>query len=174
MSDGGCYYLAGSRGRSLSQLMRDLRFGDAHGCRRSETGAASPPRQAKAADLQLFKDENQVVLDTSFAGNKTVKTAPQPACPAGDVPPESEATVGQRIFDWNIGYSKRKIRGLIDAYSQLKQSISFKIAGRSLSGSYTPLYLTFPIGKACPLIDIVGYWAFLNIFSASAGTSLST
>lgn len=32
----------------------------------------------------------------------------------------------------------------------------------------------FPIGKACPLMDMVGYCAFLNTFSASAGTSLST
>jgi hypothetical protein len=35
-------------------------------------------------------------------------------------------------------------------------------------------YFTFPIGNPCPLIDIVGYCARLNTFSARAGTSLST
>jgi hypothetical protein len=40
--------------------------------------------------------------------------------------------------------------------------------------SYFACYLTFPIGNACPLIDMVGYWAFLKIFSARDGTSLST
>jgi len=35
-------------------------------------------------------------------------------------------------------------------------------------------YCTFPIGNACPLMDMVGYWAFLKIFSARTGTSLST
>jgi|GEM_PF-2613584 len=35
-------------------------------------------------------------------------------------------------------------------------------------------YLTFPIGKDCPLMEIVGYWAFLNIFSARAGLPVAS
>jgi len=35
-------------------------------------------------------------------------------------------------------------------------------------------YVTLPIGKARPLMEMVGYCARLNIFSASTGTSLST
>jgi hypothetical protein len=48
------------------------------------------------------------------------------------------------------------------------------IAGNTHQPDEPQFYFTFPIGKACPLIDIVGYWAFLNIFSARVGTSLST
>jgi len=53
---------------------------------RSETCSASHPRKSDSADLQLFEDENRIVFDTSFAGNKSLKAPPQPAC--DDVLPE--------------------------------------------------------------------------------------
>lgn len=71
-----------------------LRSGRDHDKPRSETKAASPTRQGKAADLQLFEDVDH---DTSFAGNKTGKAAPQPARPAGDVPPEP-GTIGPLLI----------------------------------------------------------------------------
>jgi len=69
---------------------------------RQRPGADLPPWKGDSADLQLLENENQIVPNASFPAHLPIESAPQPACPACDVPPEP-AIVGSLLVKPNRG-----------------------------------------------------------------------